>query len=86
VRRGGNRAAISGWHADGVEDIWVAMPASQVQVGDRVRFAPGNELEVSAIEPNFFGGPLVAFIEDTPQRWFKQPVPEEREVEVRRPG
>jgi hypothetical protein len=69
-----------------MEDGWVALPASQVRVGDRVRVAPGREVAVSAIEPNFFGGPMLAFIEDTPERWVKQPVPEDREVEVRRPG
>ena len=74
------------WHADDVDEVWVAMPASQVRVGDRVRLAPGHELEVSTIEPRFFGRPMVAFIEDTSQRWLKQPVPEDREVEVRRRG
>jgi hypothetical protein len=26
---------------------------------------------------------MVAFIEDTPERWFKQPMPSDSEVEVR---
>ena len=41
---------------------------------------------VCTIEPNFFGMPMVAFIEDTPSRWFKQPVSEDTEVEVLREG
>jgi hypothetical protein len=40
---------------------------------------------VSRIEPNFLGmEALIAFIEDTPTRWFKQPVPQTTEVEVQR--
>jgi preprotein translocase subunit YajC len=55
--------------------------ASQVQVGDRVRTANGNELTVTRIETGFFGV-MLAFVEDTPERWFKQPVMETAEVEV----
>jgi hypothetical protein len=40
---------------------------------------------VSRIEPGFFGrAGLVAFIEDTATRWYKQPVPVTTEVEVSR--
>jgi hypothetical protein len=40
---------------------------------------------VSRIEPNLLGrASLIAFIEDTPTRWFKQPVPQTAEVEVQR--
>ncbi len=61
---------------------WIAGKASDVKVGDRVR-AAGGELTVSRIEVAFMGIPdMVAFIEDTPERWFKQPLPLETPVEV----
>ena len=45
--------------------------------------ASGQEMLVSKIEPNFMGmEAMVAFIEDTSARWFKQPVPQTTEVEV----
>ena len=38
---------------------------------------------VSRIEPQFLGrNGLIAFIEDTPARWYKQPLPETAEVQV----
>jgi hypothetical protein len=62
---------------------WMATPASGVQPGDRVRLGSGREMVVSRIEPGFFGRDnVVAFIEDTDERWFKQPVPLTAEVEV----
>jgi len=40
---------------------------------------------VSRIEPDFMGiEAMVAFIEDTPTRWFKQAAPQTTEVEVMR--
>lgn len=61
------------------------MPVSDVQPGDRVRLANGSEMLVSRIEPNFFGrAAMVALIEDTPQRWFKQPAQLAAEIEVLR--
>ena len=60
---------------------WRTAPASEVKEGDRVRLANGNELTVTRIETGFFGV-MLAFIEDTPERWFKQPVQETAEVEV----
>jgi len=63
------------------------MVASEVQVGDRVRVSSGHEALVSRIEPAFMGmDAMVAFIEDTPERWFKMPVPKTAEVEVQRPS
>jgi hypothetical protein len=61
------------------------MPVADVRPGDRVRMATGQEVLVSRIEPNFMGrATMVAFIEDTPTRWFKQPVSQTAEVEVQR--
>jgi hypothetical protein len=70
-----------------MSESWTTMPASDVRPGDRVRLGPGREMLVSRIEPNFFGrDTMVAFIEDTPARWFKQPVPQSTELEVSRPA
>lgn len=45
--------------------------------------ANGVELTVTRIEPGFFGRDnMLAFIEDTEQRWFKQPAPNDADVEV----
>ncbi len=62
---------------------WTTTPASDVQPGNRVRLGSGREMVVSRIEARFFGRDnIVAFIEDTDERWFKQPVPLTAEVEV----
>ena len=66
-------------------DSWTGIPAEQVRLGDRVRLATGHEVLVSRIESSFMGmEAMVAFIEDTPTRWFKMPVPRTAEVEVQR--
>jgi hypothetical protein len=66
---------------------WITVTAADVRVGDWVRLGTGSELLVSRIEAGLLGRDnLVAFIEDTPERWFKQPVPVTAELEVRRPG
>jgi hypothetical protein len=68
-----------------VSDEWVAMTASAVQAGDRVRLPNGDEIVATRVERPFMGADsLVAFIEDTPQRWFKQPMGADAEVQVRR--
>jgi hypothetical protein len=68
-------------------ESWTTVPAADVRVGDRIRLATGQEMLVSRIEPNFMGmKTMVAFVEDTPTRWFKQPLPPTAEVEVQRPG
>jgi hypothetical protein len=69
-----------------VTDNWITIMAADVRPGDRVRLATGAELEVSRIEAPFLGrAELVAFIEDTAARWFKQPMPATAEVSVSRP-
>jgi hypothetical protein len=63
---------------------WVTVPASEVKPGDRVRTASGDELTVSRIEAPFLGrAEMIAFIEDSSERWFKRPVPQNAEVEIR---
>jgi len=53
---------------------WSKKPASAVQ---------GNELTVSRIESLFMGmAGMIAFIEDTPERWIKRPVQADSEVKV----
>jgi hypothetical protein len=43
----------------------------------------GTELTATRVEPSFFGTDnMVAFIEDTPERWFKQPATVDADVEV----
>jgi len=67
-----------------VNDRWEHTPASQVVVGDRIRVR-STEITVARIESQFLGRPeMIAFIEDTPERWLKVPSPKDAEVEVRR--
>jgi hypothetical protein len=66
-------------------ETWKNMPVSEVEVGDRVRLESGAEVLVSRIETKFMGmDTMVALIEDTPERWYKQPVPQAAKVEVQR--
>jgi hypothetical protein len=65
-------------------EVWLTMTASAVQPGDRVRL-PGDELTVTRIESPFMGmSGMIAFIEDTPERWIKRPVPNDADVDVLR--
>jgi hypothetical protein len=60
--------------------------ASAVQPGDRVQLG-GVELVVDRIESPFLGmDTMVAFIEDTPERWHKTPLPADAEVIVLDPA
>jgi hypothetical protein len=80
-RRGRSR----GWRPAIIKAMthqWSKKPASAVQPGDRVRTS-GNELTVFRIESPFMGvAGMIAFIEDTPERWIKRPVQADSEVEV----
>jgi hypothetical protein len=59
------------------------MPATEVRIGDVVRTGAGTVVTVSRIETPFLGrADMLAFIEDTEKRWYKQPVRREAEVEV----
>jgi hypothetical protein len=67
-----------------VSDTWKTVKAQEVKAGDTVRTQSGQVLMVSRIEAQFFGrSNMLAFIEDTPDRWFKQPMPSDSDVEVR---
>jgi hypothetical protein len=62
---------------------WKTVPVTDVHVGDRVRHASGAEILVARIEPTFMGRDnMMAFIEDSPDRWFKAPVPKDGTIEV----
>lgn len=65
-------------------DTWKAVKALDVKAGDTVRTQSGEVVIVSRIEAPFLGVPnMVAFIEDTPERWFKQPMMSDSDVEIR---
>jgi hypothetical protein len=67
-----------------MSEDWKTVKASEVRVGDAVRTRTGDVVTVSRIDSAFFGRPeMLAFIEDTPDRWFKQPMPADGDVEVR---
>jgi hypothetical protein len=67
-----------------MSDSWKSTPISDVQVGDVVRTQSGEVIVVSRIEPAFMGiDEMVAFIEDTPSRWFKCPQPVAGQIDVR---
>jgi hypothetical protein len=62
---------------------WTTVKASEVRPGQRVRMGNGAELIVSRIEQKFFGMEnMLAFVEDSDRRWFKQPAPADAEVEI----
>jgi len=62
---------------------WKKVAASEVRAGDQIRLQTGRSLTVSRIEPAFMGrAGLLAFIQDTSEGWFKQPMPDSAEVEV----
>jgi hypothetical protein len=66
-------------------ESWTTVTAADVRAGDRVRLSSGVEMLVSRIETRFLGSEgLIAFIEDSPARWYKQPVTQAAEVEVAR--
>jgi hypothetical protein len=63
---------------------WNRVKASDVQVGDVVRTPGGGVLIVSRIDTSLMArAGMLSFIEDTAERWFKQPVPPDADVEVR---
>jgi hypothetical protein len=68
-------------------ESWRTVSAHEVAVGDVIRTSTGDVLTVSRIETSFLGRPnLLAFIEDTPARWYKRPVAVDADVDVRSPA
>jgi hypothetical protein len=62
---------------------WKNTTANEVQAGDEIRLQSGRRLVVTRIESPFMGRPeMIAFIEDTAEGWFKQPMPATMAVEV----
>jgi hypothetical protein len=62
---------------------WKKITAADVKPGDRIRHSNGTEMTVSRIELNFFDMPeMIAFIEDTPERWLKAPALKGADTEV----
>jgi hypothetical protein len=67
-----------------MSETWRSGKASEVQVGDVVRTETGEVVTVSRIESSFLERPeMVAFIEDTAERWYKRPVRVDATVEIR---
>ena len=65
-------------------ETWRSGTAQEVQVGDVVRTESGEVVTVSHIEGAFFGMPeMMAFIEDTPQRWYKRPLRSDTKLEIK---
>ncbi|MGH9089560.1 MAG: hypothetical protein ACRDYZ_15875 [Acidimicrobiales bacterium] len=63
-------------------DGWEPRRASQVAAGDRLRVG-SMEVTVSRIQERFLDRDgMIAFIEDSPERWLKVPVPVDADVEV----
>jgi hypothetical protein len=67
-----------------MSENWKTVKAEVVRPGDAVRTQSGDVVTVSRVEKSFLGLPnMLAFIEDTPDRWFKQPMMADADVEVR---
>ncbi|HVX23118.1 MAG TPA: hypothetical protein VHB02_17385 [Acidimicrobiales bacterium] len=65
-----------------MSEQWNTKPAGQVVAGDRVRVRD-VEITVARVEQAFLGRDgMIAFIEDTPERWLKVPTTADAEVEV----
>jgi hypothetical protein len=67
-----------------MSETWETVKAEKVKAGDAVRTQSGDVVIVSRIEKSFMGLPdMLALIEDTADRWFKQPMMADADVEVR---
>ena len=68
-----------------MSEEWTTVGVDQITARDTIRLQSGMILEVTTIEEAFMGRPeMRAFIEDTPQRWYKQPMPTSATVDVKR--
>lgn len=67
-----------------MSETWKTVKARDVEAGDTVRTQTGAVVLVSRVEASFMGrSNMVAFIEDTADRWFKQPMMSDSDVEIR---
>ncbi len=67
------------------EAAWQKITAEEVRPGEQIRLESGRQLTVTRIEESFMGMPnMLAFIQDTQEGWFKQPMPSSGTVEARR--
>jgi hypothetical protein len=67
-----------------VSESWESISAADVRVGDTVRTKTGDVVMVSRIETGFLGRPaMLAFVEDTVERWYKCAMASEAELELR---
>ncbi len=56
--------------------------ATEIRVGDRIRARSGVELTVTRIDESFMGRTdMLAFVEDSEEKWFKMPAPVDGDVE-----
>jgi hypothetical protein len=64
-------------------EAWKTIKASEVKPGDTIRVRGTEVLVVARIEPGFMGREgMLAFIEDSSDRWFKAPSPSDVDVEL----
>ncbi len=57
--------------------------ASEVRLGERLRARSGVELTVTRIDEGFMGrADMLAFVEDSEERWFKLPALRDADVEL----
>jgi hypothetical protein len=62
---------------------WKSATASEVRPRDQIRLASGRSLTVTRIESALMGRPgLIAFVQDTSEWWFKQPMPSSTTLDV----
>ena len=66
---------------------WQTVAAADVRPGEHVRPSAGFELTATRVETAFLGfDGMLAFVEDSAERWLKVPADRDAEVEVlRRP-
>jgi hypothetical protein len=64
-------------------ESWKQAKASDVGIGEVIRTQSGDIVMVSRIEESFMGNEaMIAFIEDTPERWYKRPSRRDADLEI----
>lgn len=64
-------------------ESWKQAKAGDVTVGDVVKTQSGDVVKVSRIEESFMGNEsMIAFIEDTAERWYKRPTARDADLEI----